>query len=83
MQRLGFCNDTALTALAEQRHRNDSLALTMARTHGHHLFFSILLESDFSQDAVCLSECRKERDEREHYCYSEFGKFEKQIIHLL
>ncbi|XP_062402437.1 UPF0450 protein C17orf58 homolog [Sardina pilchardus] len=30
-------------------------------------------ESDFSQDAVCLSECRKERDEREHYCYSEFA----------
>ncbi|KAL7825889.1 hypothetical protein SRHO_G00336270 [Serrasalmus rhombeus] len=30
-------------------------------------------ESDFSQDAVCLSECRKEKDETEHYCYSEFA----------
>ncbi|XP_029102838.1 uncharacterized protein LOC108939961 [Scleropages formosus] len=30
-------------------------------------------ESDFTQEAVCLSECRKEREEREHYCYSEFA----------
>ncbi|KAJ0033152.1 hypothetical protein NQD34_000259 [Periophthalmus magnuspinnatus] len=30
-------------------------------------------ESDFTHDAFCLSECRKERDEREHYCYSEFA----------
>ncbi|KAG9277461.1 hypothetical protein AMEX_G7468 [Astyanax mexicanus] len=30
-------------------------------------------ESDFAQDAVCLSECRKEKDETEHFCYSEFA----------
>ncbi|XP_048869234.1 UPF0450 protein C17orf58 homolog [Brienomyrus brachyistius] len=30
-------------------------------------------ESDFSQEAVCLSECRKEKEEKEHYCYSEFA----------
>ncbi|CAL1601693.1 unnamed protein product [Knipowitschia caucasica] len=30
-------------------------------------------ESDFTHDAFCLSECRKEKDEREHYCYSEFA----------
>ncbi|KAK0145704.1 UPF0450 protein C17orf58 [Merluccius polli] len=28
---------------------------------------------DFTHDAFCLSECRKEREEREHYCYSEFA----------
>ncbi|KAM9483394.1 UPF0450 protein C17orf58 homolog [Clarias gariepinus] len=30
-------------------------------------------ESDFSHDAVCLSECRKDKDETEHFCYSEFA----------
>ncbi|XP_076872001.1 UPF0450 protein C17orf58 homolog [Brachyhypopomus gauderio] len=30
-------------------------------------------ESDFTQDAVCLSECRKEKNETEHFCYSEFA----------
>ncbi|XP_004539275.3 uncharacterized protein LOC101466841 [Maylandia zebra] len=30
-------------------------------------------ESDFTHDAVCVSECRKEKDEKEHYCYSEFA----------
>lgn len=30
-------------------------------------------ESDLTHDAFCLSECRKEWDEREHYCYSEFA----------
>ncbi|KAJ3614944.1 hypothetical protein NHX12_018513 [Muraenolepis orangiensis] len=30
-------------------------------------------ESDFTNDAFCLSECRKEREEREHHCYSEFA----------
>ncbi|XP_060774127.1 UPF0450 protein C17orf58 homolog isoform X1 [Neoarius graeffei] len=30
-------------------------------------------ESDFSHDAVCLSECRKDKDEIEHFCYSEFA----------
>lgn len=39
------------------------------------LFFSA--ESDFTHDAFCTSECRKEKDEREFYCYSEFGKSAK------
>lgn len=30
-------------------------------------------ESDFPHDGFCLSECRKEKDEREYYCYSEFA----------
>ncbi|KAF3852331.1 hypothetical protein F7725_005686 [Dissostichus mawsoni] len=30
-------------------------------------------ESDFPHDAFCMSECRKEKDEREYYCYSEFA----------
>ncbi|XP_026875320.2 uncharacterized protein LOC113583271 [Electrophorus electricus] len=30
-------------------------------------------ESDFTQDAVCLSECRKDKNETEHFCYSEFA----------
>lgn len=43
-------------------------------------------ESDFAHDAFCMSECRKEKDEREYYCYSEFGKFvpaEAKIPRLL
>ncbi|KAJ8283659.1 hypothetical protein COCON_G00025090 [Conger conger] len=30
-------------------------------------------ESDFTPEAVCLSECRREKEEREHCCYSEFA----------
>ncbi|XP_026159566.1 uncharacterized protein LOC113128442 [Mastacembelus armatus] len=30
-------------------------------------------ESDFMHDAFCMSECRKEKDEREYYCFSEFA----------
>ncbi|XP_029016801.1 UPF0450 protein C17orf58 homolog [Betta splendens] len=30
-------------------------------------------ESDFTHDAFCLNECRKEKEEREYYCYSEFA----------
>ncbi|XP_026989438.1 UPF0450 protein C17orf58 homolog [Tachysurus fulvidraco] len=30
-------------------------------------------DSDFIHDAVCLSECRKDKDELEHFCYSEFA----------
>ncbi|KAK2815950.1 hypothetical protein Q5P01_026417 [Channa striata] len=30
-------------------------------------------EFDFTHDAFCLSECRKEKEEREYYCYSEFA----------
>lgn len=37
-------------------------------------------EPDFAHDAFCMSECRKEKDEREFYCYSEFGKFVKAVV---
>ncbi|CAK6953328.1 uncharacterized protein LOC121881100 isoform X1 [Scomber scombrus] len=30
-------------------------------------------EPDFTHDAFCMSECRKEKEEREYYCYSEFA----------
>ncbi|XP_043969803.1 uncharacterized protein LOC122829376 isoform X1 [Gambusia affinis] len=30
-------------------------------------------ESDYTHDAFCMSECRKEKDEREYYCHSEFA----------
>ncbi|TNN47969.1 UPF0450 protein C17orf58 [Liparis tanakae] len=30
-------------------------------------------DSDFTHDAFCMSECRKEKEEREYYCYSEFA----------
>ncbi|XP_035258848.1 basic salivary proline-rich protein 2-like [Anguilla anguilla] len=30
-------------------------------------------EGDFTQEAICLSECKREKEEREHYCYSEFA----------
>ncbi|TDH16020.1 hypothetical protein EPR50_G00015390 [Perca flavescens] len=30
-------------------------------------------ESDFTHDAFCMNECRKEKEEREYYCYSEFA----------
>ncbi|XP_022061141.1 UPF0450 protein C17orf58 homolog isoform X2 [Acanthochromis polyacanthus] len=30
-------------------------------------------ESDFTHDAFCMSECRKEKEEREYYCHSEFA----------
>lgn len=32
-------------------------------------------ESEFTHDAFCMSECRKEKEEREYYCYSEFGTY--------
>ncbi|KAM8880255.1 uncharacterized protein AB9W97_015161 isoform 1-T1 [Spinachia spinachia] len=30
-------------------------------------------ESDFTHEAFCMSDCRKEKEEREYYCYSEFA----------
>ncbi|XP_077461882.1 UPF0450 protein C17orf58 homolog [Stigmatopora argus] len=30
-------------------------------------------ESDLTHDAFCMGECRKEKDERDYYCYSEFA----------
>lgn len=49
----------------------------------HSLFFSSLYpvlclssaEPDITHDAFCMSECRKEKEEREYYCYSEFGMY--------
>lgn len=38
-------------------------------------FLVLSAESDLAHDAFCLSECRKEKDEQEYYCYSEFGKY--------
>uniref|UniRef100_A0A087Y8C2 Chromosome 17 open reading frame 58 n=1 Tax=Poecilia formosa TaxID=48698 RepID=A0A087Y8C2_POEFO len=35
--------------------------------------FLFSTESDYTHDAFCMSECRKEKDEREYYCYSEFA----------
>lgn len=44
------------------------------RSSSLHYHFDVLRrESDFTHDTFCLSECRKEKDEREHYCYSEFA----------
>uniref|UniRef100_A0A8D3CF85 NTR domain-containing protein n=1 Tax=Scophthalmus maximus TaxID=52904 RepID=A0A8D3CF85_SCOMX len=37
------------------------------------LLVSPSAESDFTHDAFCMSECRKEKEEREYYCYSEFA----------
>lgn len=44
------------------------------------LLLFISAESDFAHDAFCLSECRKEKDEREYYCYSEFGKSTSGVL---
>ncbi|XP_061536581.1 UPF0450 protein C17orf58 homolog [Phycodurus eques] len=30
-------------------------------------------ESDLTHDAFCMTECRKEKDERDYYCYTEFA----------
>ncbi|XP_061684909.1 UPF0450 protein C17orf58 homolog isoform X2 [Syngnathoides biaculeatus] len=30
-------------------------------------------ESDLTHDAFCLNECRKEKDEKDYYCYTEFA----------
>ena len=40
-------------------------------------------ESDFTHDAFCMSECRKEKDEKEYYCYSEFGMYPMRDTSLL
>uniref|UniRef100_A0A1A8ETV3 Procollagen C-endopeptidase enhancer n=1 Tax=Nothobranchius korthausae TaxID=1143690 RepID=A0A1A8ETV3_9TELE len=38
-----------------------------------YLFDVLRRESDYTHDAFCLSECRKEKDEKEYYCFSEFA----------
>ncbi|XP_034149948.1 uncharacterized protein LOC105021579 isoform X2 [Esox lucius] len=56
--------------------RNNSLPSVLFNRRSSSLFyhFDILKrESDFTHDAVCMSECRKEKEEREYYCYSEFA----------
>ncbi|XP_036395812.1 uncharacterized protein LOC118785328 isoform X1 [Megalops cyprinoides] len=57
-------------------HRNNSRPSVLLNRRSSSLLyhFDVLKkESDFSQEAVCLSECRKEKEEREYYCYSEFA----------
>ncbi|XP_028273393.1 uncharacterized protein LOC114443500 [Parambassis ranga] len=56
--------------------RNNSRAPLLFNRRSSSLLyqFDILRrESDFTHDAFCLSECRKEKEEREYYCYSEFA----------
>ncbi|XP_062304387.1 UPF0450 protein C17orf58 homolog isoform X1 [Osmerus eperlanus] len=38
-----------------------------------HQFDILKRESDYTHDAVCMSECRKEKEERDYYCFSEFA----------
>ncbi|KAL1006065.1 hypothetical protein UPYG_G00067400 [Umbra pygmaea] len=56
--------------------RNNSLPSVLFNRRSSSLFyhFDVLKrEHDFTHEAVCMSECRKEKDEREYYCYSEFA----------
>ncbi|XP_070684214.1 UPF0450 protein C17orf58 homolog [Pempheris klunzingeri] len=56
--------------------RNNSRPPTIFNRRSSSLLyqFDILRrESDFTHDAFCMSECRKEKEEREYYCYSEFA----------
>ncbi|RXN00900.1 UPF0450 protein C17orf58-like [Acipenser ruthenus] len=50
-------------------------ALTSNRRSPSLLYhFNILKEeSEYTREAFCLSECRKEQDEREYFCSSDFG----------
>ncbi|XP_076027203.1 uncharacterized protein LOC143016652 [Genypterus blacodes] len=57
-------------------HRNNTRPSVLFNRRSSSLLyqFDILKrESDFTHDAFCMSECRKEREEREFYCYSEFA----------
>lgn len=56
--------------------RNSSRTSVLNNRRSSSLFYQFDVfrrESDFTHDAFCMSECRKEKDEREHYCYSEFA----------
>ncbi|KAJ8264108.1 hypothetical protein GJAV_G00145270 [Gymnothorax javanicus] len=56
------------------RNNSRSSVLNNRRSSSLLYHFDILKkESDFTQEAVCLSECKREREERENYCYSEFA----------
>lgn len=75
----GLCNDNPVLS-------NDAGTGVGSAPHGKTVtlfsFFSPLLshvclfstESDL-QDAFCLSECRKEKEETAYYCHSEFGMY--------
>ncbi|MBN3299113.1 UPF0450 protein C17orf58 homolog [Amia ocellicauda] len=57
-------------------HRNGSRASITSNRRSSSLLYQydiLKRESEYSQEAVCLSECRKEKEEREHFCYSEFA----------
>uniref|UniRef100_A0AAY4A9B4 NTR domain-containing protein n=2 Tax=Denticeps clupeoides TaxID=299321 RepID=A0AAY4A9B4_9TELE len=69
-------NRPGKSSLASGDNRNSSRPFVLHNRRSfslHHHFDIFKRESEFAQDAVCLSECRKEKDEREHYCYSEFA----------
>ncbi|XP_047434724.1 UPF0450 protein C17orf58 homolog [Mugil cephalus] len=56
--------------------RNNSRPSVIFNRHSSSLLYHFDLlrrESDFTHDAFCMSECRKEKEEREYYCYSEFA----------
>ncbi|XP_071032860.1 UPF0450 protein C17orf58 homolog [Oncorhynchus clarkii lewisi] len=56
------------------RNNSRSSVLLNRRSSSLLYHFDILKrESDFPHEAVCMSECKKEKEEREHYCYSEFA----------
>ncbi|XP_029480685.1 UPF0450 protein C17orf58-like [Oncorhynchus nerka] len=56
------------------RNNSRSSVLLNRRSSSLLYHFDILKrESDFTHEAVCMSECRKEKEERDHYCYSEFA----------
>lgn len=74
MTTLSFSNDAGMRVWLRTRHGRQSLFfLAVPPTYPLLVFFSA--ESDFTHDAFCMSECRKEKEEREYYCYSEFGMY--------
>ncbi|XP_053713250.1 UPF0450 protein C17orf58 homolog [Synchiropus splendidus] len=63
------------SSISPGNHNNSRPHATFNRRSSSLLYqFDILKrESEFSHDAYCLSECKKEKDEKESYCYSEFA----------
>ncbi|XP_020308960.2 uncharacterized protein LOC109865268 [Oncorhynchus kisutch] len=58
---------------ATQNNSRSSVLLNRRSSSLLYHFDILKRESDFPHEAVCMSECRKEKEEREHYCYSEFA----------
>ncbi|KAJ8002116.1 hypothetical protein DPEC_G00176480 [Dallia pectoralis] len=62
------------TGGSASRNNSHPSVLFNRRSSGLFYHFDILKrESDFTHDAVCMSECRKEKEEREYYCHGEFA----------